>query len=500
MSNRTNFTTFFASLLFILVGTFSAKAQYVPCTDKVIAMHYDSRFYGVGGGCGNEATVLRDNLISRGYTVNTFSGTVAATWQNALNNADVLVIPENERTDLWSALPASTRTVIANWVNGGGGMLTNGYFSQEGARLINVIFGHSTAQGGTVFGGTSPLNAAGATGTEFAGGPSPINTASATYSLSIGTLPAGAKVIYNNGNNAWVSLWDQGSGKVCWLGYDWFCPSTTTRNQWSEVWDRAICEVGGPKTCCDNETLFEVTCVGDITVSIDESGMYVFNGEDLVADAGACTSALSYSTNPAEVSCVDVGSTIPVTVSVTLDECGKTATCEVMVNVVDGVAPTFSKCPMNTTLSLDPGLCEIVFNFDVEAVDNCATQAKFEDQTGGQPLTLFNLTCGFGTTDVSYLRAYQGDPIGACVIDSVISGVSQATGSGTMNVNVYEYNGAGINFANFTQVGGDSWNVTAGTATTLHTFTPAAVVPAGSDYVIESRCSIVLSLEVSLLD
>ena len=248
--------------------------------------------------------------------------------------------------------------------------------------------------------------------------------------------------------------------------------------------------IGPPEiNCCDDETEWELVCRQDVLVGVGPSGETVLNGEDLIEDAGACTSNITYTTDPATVSCADVGNTIEVTVTATLDDCGTTNQCVATVIVADIDPPVVSKCPMNTTLSLDPGLCEIVFNFDIEFTDNCATAAKFEDQTGGQPLTLFNLTCGFGTTAVSYLRAYQGDPVGACIIDSVISGVSQATGSGPLSVNVYEYNGAGINFANFNNVGGDIWNVTAGTATTLHTFTPNAVVPAGSDYVIETVAS-----------
>jgi hypothetical protein len=152
----------------------------------------------------------------------------------------------------------------------------------------------------------------------------------------------------------------------------------------------------------------------------------------------------------------------------------------------DTEAPVFTKCPQDMTFSLDPGLCDIVFNYEVEATDNCATSQIFEDQTGGQALALFNLTCGFGQVPVSYLRAYPAQP-GFLIIDSVISGVSQATQTGPLSVNVYEYNGNGINFANFTRfAGGSSVIVPAGTTTTLYNFPVNAVVGTNNQYVIET--------------
>ena len=224
----------------------------------------------------------------------------------------------------------------------------------------------------------------------------------------------------------------------------------------------------------------------DITVGVDENGQVTITYEDIATNIMDNCGIDEERSNVARdnFNCIDVGSTISVTVSI-WDVNGNVSRCRANVTVEDLIPPVFTKCPMNTTFSLDPGLCDIVFNFDVEAIDNCATEAKFLDQTGGQPLTLFNLTCGFGTTNVSYLRVYQGAS-GECVIDSVISGVSQATGSGNMNVNVYEYNGAGLNFGNFNFVGGDSWFVPFGTANTLHTFEPNAVVSANTDYVIET--------------
>jgi hypothetical protein len=152
----------------------------------------------------------------------------------------------------------------------------------------------------------------------------------------------------------------------------------------------------------------------------------------------------------------------------------------------DEEPPVFTKCPNNTTFTLDPGLCDIVFNYEVEATDNCATSQIFEDQTGGQQLALFNLTCGFAFENVSYLRAYPART-GFLIIDSVISGVSQATFAGPLTVNVYEYNGAGINFANFTRfAGGASVLVPGGTTTTLYNFEVDAIVGTNNEYVIET--------------
>jgi hypothetical protein len=240
--------------------------------------------------------------------------------------------------------------------------------------------------------------------------------------------------------------------------------------------------------CCDEETPFEITCNENVPISIGPDGTVDLNdpdiAEQLVDDFGACTDAYTLSVSPSMATCADVGSTREVEVTMTLS-CGNETSCTASIDVVDGVPPVFSKCPTDQTFSLDPGLCDIVFNYEIEATDNCASEAYFADQTGEQELALFNLTCGFAFEDVSYLRIYPAES-SALVIDSVIAGVSQATQAGPLTVNVYEYNGLGLNFANFNLVGSDAVNVPAGTTVTLYTFEPFGTVSPNSQFVIET--------------
>jgi hypothetical protein len=235
---------------------------------------------------------------------------------------------------------------------------------------------------------------------------------------------------------------------------------------------------------CPRDTEAPNMVCQDATVELDENGDGVLVPGDI--DGGStdnCSPNVMLSASMTEFNCTNIGENTVILTGT--DECGNSATCTAIVTVEDNLPPVFTSCPNNMTFSLDPGLCDIVFNYDVEAIDNCAEEAFMEDQTGEQELALFNLTCGFAFENVSYLRAYPGRT-GAIVIDSVISGVSQATAAGPLTVNVYEYNGAGINFANFTFAGGSSVAVPAGTITTLYNFPVNAVLSPGSDYVIET--------------
>src|SRR5690606_22815958 len=63
--------------------------------------------------------------------------------------------------------------------------------------------------------------------------------------------------------------------------------------------------------------------------------------------------------------CYPIGET-----TVTYTVPGNTGSCSFTVTVNDTEAPTLN-CPANTTISLDPGLCDAVFTFNITGTDNC---------------------------------------------------------------------------------------------------------------------------------
>jgi len=78
-----------------------------------------------------------------------------------------------------------------------------------------------------------------------------------------------------------------------------------------------------------------------------------------------------------------------------LDEDDLPTTCTITVTVLDVEAPSFTNCPNDFTLNLDAGECEIVYDFDLQAVDNCPAIASnvegpycdpCQDPTGGSAL------------------------------------------------------------------------------------------------------------------
>lgn len=186
-----------------------------------IAYFRDGAFVDlVPSGTGEaEALNLEETLVSMGHTLVPFVGTAAANWQAALTDADMIVISEQEAGFLAPALPADTRSVIADFVLNGGGLLVTDSVTQN-RTLFNDLFGLTTAPGGYGFNAT--LNPADATGTAFEVGPTTLPTPSATQFFLASSLPARALSYYENAGNTVAATIDQGFGTLGYLGWDWF--------------------------------------------------------------------------------------------------------------------------------------------------------------------------------------------------------------------------------------------------------------------------------------
>ena len=191
---------------------------------------------------GEEAARLQAHLTSLGHEVTTFEGTTAATWEAVLRNAEVLAIPEQERADVFAALPTGTRDVLTRYLMSGGGLILCGDFSARALALLNGVFGSSLVLSGSAVG---TLNPAGAAGTPFADGPRSLPSSSLVQGATTASLPAGAAALYTNGSNTQVFRLSRGLGKTVLLGFDYFAFAPAPA-AWRSALQHAVTYVAGP--------------------------------------------------------------------------------------------------------------------------------------------------------------------------------------------------------------------------------------------------------------
>jgi hypothetical protein len=198
----------------------------------------------VDTAASGEATELRDSILNLGHDVTTFTGLSAADFTSALAGKDILVFPETDLNDFAAALPIASKTVIADFVARGGGLVIasdSGSGTQD-RDLLNSIFGFAVTDVSTP--SSSTFNPAAAAGTLFAGGPASLPQNNQVAGLGLASLPAGSRAIYNSQNNAtYVALMPHEAGEIAYLGWDWFDASSAPGAQdggWNDVLDRAI--------------------------------------------------------------------------------------------------------------------------------------------------------------------------------------------------------------------------------------------------------------------
>lgn len=195
-----------------------------------ISLFYNSSYVDTS----TEGVNFLSALTGLGHTVTTFTGIDDAAFTAAISAGDLLAFPEMEVGNLYNALAGSTRTLLQNYVAGGGGMIqANRFPSNE--NFANGLFGWGLG-GATWTLGTTSLNAA-AAGTPFAGGPATLPGLDATEGFAFGVLPSTATVFYDDGTYASVFGATYGAGHYAFLGYDWFAGFDSS---WSAVLDNAI--------------------------------------------------------------------------------------------------------------------------------------------------------------------------------------------------------------------------------------------------------------------
>jgi uncharacterized protein with beta-barrel porin domain len=185
--------------------------------------------YFINDADSGETAYNENGTYANAYTSYDFSGFVVDSsltdfndvgLQTKLDNASFLFMPDMEggfnvdTTDL----PASARTTIANWVNGGGVLFMTGTGGSKDADFLNAIFGWDTSSVSDV---TTSLVSANASGTAFADGPATLSTMNASDALNGGTV-SGFTPIYGTSTAAHVATISYGLGTVIYAGFDYY--------------------------------------------------------------------------------------------------------------------------------------------------------------------------------------------------------------------------------------------------------------------------------------
>jgi hypothetical protein len=193
------------------------------------------------GGVTAESDNVQASLRSGGYTVTTFTDVAAAAAANR-----ILLFPEQEIASLGPALSTAAKTALASFVADGGLMIVHGtgLSPARTATLLNTVFGFSLVESGQVSSGPAYARMAAATGTAFANDTAslPFNNGSST--LQTTSLPTGALSIYENAGQSMVALIRYGSGKIIFLGWDWYnaAPVGSQDSGWLQVLASAVTE------------------------------------------------------------------------------------------------------------------------------------------------------------------------------------------------------------------------------------------------------------------
>jgi hypothetical protein len=226
-------------------GLLMANAlKWAGAPTRIVSVFDDPVYVDTSNNSGAESDNVQASLRSLGFTVTTFTNIAAAAATNK-----ILLIPEQENAALGPALGAGNRAALSNFVVRGGLLIVHGSDSGRTAGLLNSVFGFAVTETGQGFLGTMFLTN-GATGTAFADDSTsiPINDGSTT--LLRNSLPPGSRNIYESAGSNAVVLISFGSGKIVYLGWDWWnaAPVGTQDSGWLQVLASAVTEADSLST------------------------------------------------------------------------------------------------------------------------------------------------------------------------------------------------------------------------------------------------------------
>jgi len=151
-------------------------------------------------------------------------------------------------------------------------------------------------------------------------------------------------------------------------------------------------------TC--NDTQLKASCKTNPTVALDAFGVHSFDFADLdsISDVSCMVDDITFS--PASANCTDVGSSIPVTMTIQ-DALGNTQSCISSVKVEDNTPPAIIGCFPPTVWAnryLDGNGKDTIWADSIAMTDNCAPVTKLvRPFTGGpwHPYIVFDCVTGF---------------------------------------------------------------------------------------------------------
>ena len=230
----------------------------VPVEATTIAVFDNATYVDTTGSSPVPASdAVQGILTGFGHTVLTFSGITAADF-TAAASADIILFPHLLNFGvLASDLSPAAKTALANYVAGGGGIITIG---DSGSRVLNAVF-YPTCDFVTVFcfatsggSGSSFLDSSVAAGTDFAAGPAELTTEAGNGLNPFAFTPPGGLNLYRDQvggspNSTTVLTAPFGTGHFGFLAWS-FADSTplggTGDGGWAEVLDIMIGAVERP--------------------------------------------------------------------------------------------------------------------------------------------------------------------------------------------------------------------------------------------------------------
>ena len=210
---------------------------------KNVAQLAHASYVDTGLSSSGEVYNTKNVLVNKGYTVTQFTAIDVAGLTAALAGKNILLVPELEVGDFYTALSLDARNVIRNFVNNGGGLYVAADASGRANTLLNGLFSYSLA-GSSYQTASVTLNAAAVAGTPFAVAPGSLTGPNGNYPVTATSVPAGATVLYQ-GSYTYAFIKTEGAGKVFYGSYDWFGASLTTPSDWIALFDMAMSYIGG---------------------------------------------------------------------------------------------------------------------------------------------------------------------------------------------------------------------------------------------------------------
>ena len=191
-----------------------------------------------GGGIGDSSDETKNllsivqNEIDSGasykidYSLKNYTDT--SKLKEVLDNTNIFIMPEQETS---FTFPNSAKNLIKEFVNKGGTLIQVGDYYQKGTDWLNNIFGWNLRKRGSASTTSLKLNTANAKGTVYESGPSTLRNINVTMQIGKGSVST-FKAIYGNDNYSSVAEIGHGSGKVIYIGEDYFWHGYAT--DWGE--------------------------------------------------------------------------------------------------------------------------------------------------------------------------------------------------------------------------------------------------------------------------